>query len=388
MPSTELRQKLFPSARRVVIKLGTAVLSQPDGTLDLAYIRDIARQIVALRERRIEVTIVSSGAVGAGCAVMKLTKRPTDVATLQAVAAVGQRQLMTHMHEAFAPYGLHVGQLLLTRTDFDDRTRYLNIRNCVTRLHEMSCIPVINENDTVAVDELRFGDNDTLAALMCNALGGQVLVVLSVVDGLLDENGQVIDLMHNSFDAAPYIRQEKTAMGSGGMTTKLEATRLVTEAGEAAVIANGRTPDVLLRLFAGESGIGTVFVPAHRKMGSRQRWIALTARPAGIISIDEGAVHALVKRNKSLLATGITETTGNFSRGEIVVVRDPHGREIARGLTNYASEELRLIMGKRSNQFEKLLGGRTAYAEVIHRDNMVVVAREDASGRTSSTVAS
>ncbi len=381
MPSTALRQSLLPTARRVVVKLGTAVLSEGNGKLDVAFIRNMASQIAALRKRGVEVTVVSSGAVGAGCAELGLKKRPTDVSVLQAVAAVGQRRLMMHMHEAFAPHKLEVGQVLLTRSDFDDRVRYLNIRNCVARLHELSCIPVINENDTVAVDELRFGDNDTLAALMANALRAEALVLLTVVDGMLDDKGAVIDLVQNHGDAAAYIRREKTAMGSGGITTKLEAARLVTEAGEIAVIANGRTPDVLTRLFAGEPGIGTVFVPGQRKLASRERWIALTARPAGTIVIDDGAVTALVKRHKSLLATGVTQTTGLFSRGEIVMVRDMHGREVARGLCNYSSEELRLIAGKRSNQFEKLLG-RTAYAEVIHRDNLVVVQARVSGGST------
>jgi len=377
MPSTQLRQSILPVARRVVIKLGTQLLTGSDGRLDVTYIREIAKQIAALKKRGMEVTVVSSGAIGAGCAELKLARRPTDVAMLQAVAAVGQRRLMTHMHEAFARYQIEVGQMLLTRDDFDHRARYLNIRNCITHLHQLGCIPIINENDTVAVDELRFGDNDMLAALMCNALRAEVLVLLTVVDGVLDSDGKVIDLVQNSHDAVAFARRDKSALGTGGILSKLEATRQVTEAGELAVIAHGRSPDVLTRLFAGESGIGTVFVPSQRKLGSRQRWIAFTARPAGTLSIDDGAVQAVVKRQKSLLATGITAATGLFARGELLLVRDAQGREIARGLSNYASEELRLIMGKRSNQFEKLLG-RTAYAEVIHRDNMVVCAEPPA----------
>lgn len=371
--SIQLRQDVLCQARRVVIKLGTFLLTLPNssqGELDLPFLRSVARQVSGLRNNGFEVTLVTSGAIGAGCAELGLAKRPRDVSDLQAVAAVGQRRLMTYLHEAFDKLGLKVAQLLLTRTDFDDRVRFLNIRNCVTHLHRLGCIPVINENDTVSVDELRFGDNDQLAAMMANALRSDALILLFTKDGLLDEQNKPIDLVDNIQSAISLVRDDKTEMGSGGMASKVEAARLVAEAGEIAVIANGRQKNVLARIFSGEQ-IGTVFLPAKRRLDSRQRWIGMTKRPAGTATIDHGAANALQNSGKSLLATGLLATTGQFERGDLLLIRNENGHDLARGLTNYSSDELRLISGKRSNQFEKILG-RKAYDEVIHRDNLVL----------------
>jgi len=374
MPSTELRQTVLSNARNVVVKIGTQLLTADKGdspSLDSGFIRQVAKQIAKLREAGRQVTLVSSGAVGAGCVSMGITKRPTDLAELQAVAAVGQRQLMTEWHKAFARYNLAVGQVVLTRNDFDDRVRFLNIRNCVNKLHEIGCVPVLNENDAVAVDELRFGDNDLLAAMTTNALRADALLLLTAVDGLLDESGQVIDLID---DMATYLSLPKAGSskwGKGGMSTKLDAAKLVMDAGEVAVIASGYEKNGITRVLTGER-LGTVCMPAVRKMDSRQRWIALTARPSGVIQIDDGASTAICSRHKSLLATGINQITGRFTRGDILLVRSETGKELARGLTNYSAEELRLIMGKRSSQFAKLLGN-AAYDEVIHKDNLVLL---------------
>ena len=368
-----LRKSVLKKARRIVVKLGTQLLTAPQGdksSLDVTYIRAIAKQVAALRQRRIEVTLVSSGAIGAGCMELELSKRPTDVAQLQAIAAAGQPRLMTLFHQAFEKQGIKIAQLLLTRDDFEQRVRFLNIRNSVNHLQKLGCVPIINENDTVSVDELRFGDNDILAALVCNALRADVLVILFPLDGLLDAKGQTVDLVTDALAAADAVQDTKTRFGTGGMSTKLHAARLVTDAGEVAVIANGRQPDVLPRLFDAER-LGTVFVPADRKLDSRQRWIGLTKKPVGTISIDAGAATALQSRGKSLLASGVTDATGRFEYGEIVLVRDETGREVARGLTNYSADELHRIMGRRSDKFEKILG-RKAYAEVVHRDNLVM----------------
>ncbi len=362
------------AARRIVVKMGTSVLTSSDPKapgLDREFLRDVARQLQELRQRGIEVTVVSSGAIGAGRAELGMATKPKDVPTLQAVAAVGQRLLMTYMHEAFAPMGVKVAQVLLTRRDFDVRTRFLNIRNCLSRLHALGCVPILNENDTVAVDELKFGDNDMLAALTCNALRAEALILLTVVDGLLDPQGSRIDLVENVAAARGLARKDTSKLGTGGMFSKLEAARLVTEAGEVAVIANGREPNVLPRLFDAEL-LGTVFVPRGRKLDSRRRWIGLTKRPAGIVTVDAGAAEALIKQGKSLLAIGITACTGRFDRGQVVSVADPEGCEIARGQINYSADELHLIMGKKSTQLKKILG-RPAYAEVIHRDNLVLI---------------
>ncbi|MEM1108040.1 MAG: glutamate 5-kinase [Planctomycetota bacterium] len=377
MPSTDLRQSVLPSAKQVVVKIGTQLIT--GGTakkalpaVDLDFVADVARQIAELHAAGVRVTLVSSGAIGAGCVELGLDKRPADVAEQQAVAAIGQRALMTLWNDAFLKHGLGVGQVLLTRADFDDRLRYLNIRNCVTKLHEMGRVPVLNENDSVAVEELRFGDNDLLAALMCNTLRAEVLLLLTSVDGLLDDKGQVIDRVDNVLDQLQHVRRdEKSSWGSGGMQTKLEAARVVTEAGELAVIASGREPDIVRRVLAGEANLGTVFAPAVRTLDSRQRWIGLAARPAGTITLDAGAAEAVAHKRKSLLAAGVRDLTGRFERGDIVILRDPQGKEIARGLTNYAADELRLIQGKRSNQIPRTLG-KPAYKSVVHRDNIVL----------------
>ncbi|MEO1236461.1 MAG: glutamate 5-kinase [Planctomycetota bacterium] len=383
MPSTEIRQNVLRHAQHVVVKIGTQLITgaastrskknaKPLPAVDTDFIADIARQVAALTQSGRRVTLVSSGAIGAGCVERGLTKRPTDVAEQQAVAAIGQRALMTHWHDALGEHGLGVGQVLLTRADFDDRLRFLNIRNCVAKLHDMGCVPVLNENDTVAVEEIRFGDNDLLAALMCSALRAEVLVLLTSVDGLLDSDGQVIDRVDSVLDQLQHVRRgQKSDWGSGGMQTKLEAARIAVEAGEVAVIASGTEPDVITRLLDGEK-LGTVFAPATRRLDSRQRWIGLTARPAGAVTLDAGAVDALSKKGKSLLATGVAELTGRFERGDVVMLRDPQGREIARGLSNYSADELRLIRGKRSNQIPGILG-RPAYRAVVHRDNLVLL---------------
>ena len=373
MSSVHLRKSVLTGARRVVVKLGTQLLSQDDGRIDRRYLRCMARQVVDLRSRRMQVTLVVSGAVGEGCKELALTQRPRDVAELQAVAAVGQPRLMVHMHEAFAAFGVTSAQVLLTRGDFDDRIRFLNIRNCLRRLHRFGCVPIINENDAVAVEELeamRLGENDLLAAMICNSLRADALILLTVVEGLLDQQGHCVELVEDIGQAVTMVRQERSAAGKGGMVTKLEAARLVTGAGEMAVIAHGRRQNVLLRLFDGEP-LGTLFVPSGRKMASRSRWIGLTKRPTGTVTVDSGAAQALRGQGRSLLAIGITEVNGRFERGDLILLRDARGQEIGRGLTNYEAGELAQIMGKRSNQFASILG-HPAFTEVVHRDNMVI----------------
>lgn len=367
----QLRKSVLSSARRVVVKMGSQLLTDDRGRLDKGFLKSIAGQIASLRARRFEITVVSSGAVAAGCAELGLSQRPRYIADQQAVAAVGQRRLMTHMHEVFAPHGLEVAQVLLTRADFEDRVRYLNIRNCITRLHRLGCVPILNENDTVAVEELGFGDNDMLAALTCNALRADALVLLTNVAGLLDRSGSVIDMVRDVSGVVRLASGAVSRSGKGGMATKLEAARIVTAAGELAVIAHGREPRVLERLFDAEP-LGTVFVPAARKLASRRRWIGIAKRPAGSVIVDDGAAEALRSRGTSLLAIGIMDAVGQFQRGQVVAICDRRQRPIARGLSNYAADEIRRIMGKRSNQFEKILG-RPAHAVVIHRDHLVLV---------------
>jgi glutamate 5-kinase len=370
MPDRAVRQEVIPHVKRIVVKLGTQLITCADGSIDLDFLSAIADQIQSLRVRGIEVTLVSSGAIGAGLAQMGYTARPTDIAELQAAAAVGQRGLMMAMHAAFIRHGVEVGQLLLTQSDIDDRQRFLNIRNCIARLHAANCMPVINENDSVAVDEIRFGDNDVLASLVTNVLRADLLVLLSVIDGVMDADGQVVDGFVSPSDAMKLDRQEKSARGTGGLQSKVEAARRVTEAGEIAIIANGRTPDILPRLLAGER-LGSLFLPAQRKLDSRQRWIGLSARPAGKIIVDAGAERALIEKGSSLLAIGVTQCAGGFVAGDVVAIVGPGGTEVGRGLVNLSCDELSRVKGLHSDRFGEVLGP-VSYHEVIHRDHLVL----------------
>ena len=278
---SEVRIQHLSGVKTAVVKLGTQLLTDATGQLDVAFIAAIAKQVAELRQRGLSVTIVSSGAIGAGLAELGLSSRPSDLGRLQAVAAVGQRRLMDTWAAAFEPFKLPVAQLLLTREDVDHRTRFLNVRNTIHAVQELGAIPIINENDTISTDEIvkiTFGDNDILAALVASALRAHLLVLLSVVDGLLDASGKSVRLVESIEQARQLVREEKAALGKGGMNSKLEAARMVTDAGEAMVVANGRDKDVLPRILAGEE-IGTLFAPSAKKRSSRSRWI--NAAPPG-----------------------------------------------------------------------------------------------------------
>jgi glutamate 5-kinase len=368
----ETRKTCLGGVKTAVIKLGTQLLSDRERRLDAEYLAEVARQVVALRERGVVVTIVSSGAIGAGVRELNLPKRPTDLAKLQAVAAVGQRRLMDTWAAAFAPWKLPVAQLLLTREDVDDRARFLNVRNTIHAVHELGAIPILNENDTISTDELAaisFGDNDLLAAMVAHALSANLLVLLSVVDGLLDENGTPVRLVESLEEAQKLVRREQSAAGKGGMSSKLIAAKMLTESGEAMVVADGRMANVLTRLLDGED-VGTLFVPSQRKRSSRSRWIG-AARPVGSIIVDDGAVKALVEKNRSLLAAGIVRVEGKFARGDLVAICSAAGSVIARGLSNYTSEDVEALRGKKTAQVREMLG-EAAYDEVVHRDNLVL----------------
>jgi glutamate 5-kinase len=369
---TSSRKQHLASIRTIVIKLGTQVLSDAQARLDGAYLQSIAAQIAGLRAGGIRITVVSSGAIGAGLGELNLAKRPTDLSQLQAVAAVGQRRLMDAWAAAFAPHKLPVAQILLTREDIDDRARFLNVRNTINAVHELGAVPIVNENDTISTDEIvriSFGDNDILAALVTHALRAELLVLLSNVDGILDGEGKPVRLIENIQTARDLVRAEKSALGKGGFNSKLEAARAVTESGEALIVADGRIENILPRLLDGEE-LGTLFVPASRKLSSRSRWIG-SARPAGKIFVDAGAVTALVEKNRSLLPAGITKVEGDFARGDIVDICSADGASIARGLSNYASADVERIHGKRTADVRALLA-EAAYDEVVHRDNLVI----------------
>jgi glutamate 5-kinase len=370
MPATALRQQTIARCRRIVVKVGTNALCDATGRVDTAAIERLAGQLAAVMQSGRRVTLVASGAIASGMGELGLSARPKTMPQLQAAAAVGQGRLMQTFHDVFARFGVKVAQVLLTRDDFEDRARYLNIRNTLAALEEFGALPIVNENDTVAVEEIRFGENDVLAALVTTMLGAELLVFLTAVDGVM-KDGAVLDVIEDVNDQAmALVRGDRTALGSGGMATKLTAAGMVTRAGEVAVIANAATPNVLERLLAGEK-LGTVFVPAKRRLSSRRRWIGQAARPAGKIIVDDGAAKALLAGGKSLLPSGITAVAGRFARGDTVAILDSAGREIARGLTNYAAGEIDRIKGLKTSQIAAQLGEKP-YDEVVHRNNMSV----------------
>lgn len=372
MANSNIRQEALRSARRIVVKLGTALLTKQDGTPDARRIGRLVDQVAVLHRRGCEVTIVSSGAIGAGMGLLGLQARPSDVPRLQALASVGQAALMRMYERALVRHGLHAGQLLVTRSDFEHRVRYLNIRNTLAHLHEINAVPIVNENDSTAVDEIRFGENDILAALLSNVLEADALVLLTVVDGVL-RDGQVVELIDRIDDEILALVSRGTSrLGSGGMASKLEAVRIITEAGAVAVIANGLEKNVLLRLLDGER-LGTVFVPSERKMRAKARWIKMAARSAGKIFVDAGAARAVASAGRSLLPIGVVKVMGRFERGDVVQVMDQDGTELARGLVNYSADELNKIKGLRSDKIVQVLG-QAPYEEAIHRNNLVLSA--------------
>ena len=376
-----VRDEVVVSARTWVIKVGTSVLTGPDGTLDPARIRHLAEQISAVMATGRKVALVSSGAVGAGIGQLGLSRRPDNLRQLQAAAAIGQAYLIRAYDEGLRRHGRHAAQLLLTHEDFDSRPRYLNMRNTLTALFEWDAVPIINENDTISVDEIKFGDNDRLAAMVTNLLQAPLLIILSVVDGLYrtdpgagggDGQAEVVTLVPRlDDDVLSLAGSSRSSLGTGGMRSKLEAARLVTHAGGSVIIASGKKPEPLTRILAGET-VGTLFLAKGQTQGARKRWIGLTARPRGHYVVDAGARRALECGANSLLAIGIVEVVGEFEKGDVVGIRDVEGREFARGLTNYATAEARLIRGLRTEQARQALGA-ALYDEVVHRDNLVLI---------------
>jgi glutamate 5-kinase len=371
------RTSLFSGVKSVVVKLGTQVLCDAQNKLDPAFLSSIARQVKELRDRDIRVTIVSSGAASAGRAELGLKTRPSDLAQLQAVAAVGQRKLMDAWAIAFEPFGLKVAQILLTRDDIDHRTRFLNLRNTVHACHELGAIPIINENDTISTDELvriTFGDNDILAALVTQALRAEALVLLSVVNGVLDASKQRVPSFDSIDVATTHLMPGKSTLGKGGMNSKLEAARIVTGAGEILVVAHGREENVLTKICKGDD-VGTIFIAKGSRRTGRSRWIG-SARGKGKIIVDAGAANAVAKNNKSLLPAGIVKVEGDFARGEVIDIVGPENALLARGLCNYASEQVDQIKGLKTSDVRTKIGPG-AYDEVVHRDNLVVVGSAD-----------
>lgn len=374
-----IREQIIAKVKKIVVKIGTGVLTTEDGYVDKKQIQRLAEQVVELKKLGYHVVVVSSGAVGSGMGELGIEKRPGTLPELQAVAAIGQSKLISAYDDCFKLHGYHAAQILLTREDFEDRQRYLNTCNTIHTLFQLNAIPVVNENDTISVDEIKFGDNDALSALVTNLLNAELLIILSSVDGLYDKfptgksKAAVIPVVENVSDETRQLAFDfKTKRGVGGMQTKLEAASVVTNAGEAMIIANGRTDGVLKKIVQGMH-IGTLFLPKEEKMTSRKRWIGYTIKPRGAIYVDEGAMHALTEKGKSLLASGIVSVEGTFHKGDTIsVCGKENGAIIARGMTNYSSEEIERIKGCSTSHIAKVLGYKL-YDEVIHRDNMVIL---------------
>ena len=370
------------AADTVVVKVGSRVLTREDGALDDSRVAAVADQLARLRLDGRKVVLVSSGAVAAGIGRLGWKRRPTDLAELQAAAAVGQSRLIESYNKALAPHGLNAAQILLTAEDLQHRTRYLNTRNTLNALFRCGAIPIINENDTVAVDELQisFGDNDRLAALVTNLLRAPLMILLSDVEGVYDRNpaeeGAKMMSVITHLDAADSYAKDavgpaRIQLSRGGMGSKLRAARIAAAAGESVVIAAGRRPNVLLDILAGAE-VGTLILAEGRTVASRKRWIGWTATPRGKLLLDAGAANAVQANGKSLLAVGVRGVEGNFAKGDVVSLCDPAGREFARGLTNYASNQMTTIAGQPTDRIAELLG-HCPYDEVVHRDNLVVL---------------
>jgi glutamate 5-kinase len=363
--------------RRLVIKIGSNILASPEQGLNKRRLRAITKDISDAIDRGIEVVIVSSGAIAAGLKKLGLKQKPTDIKRKQAAAAIGQSSLMWAYEENFASFGKKVAQVLLTRDDIANRERYINAKNTLFALLGYGVIPLINENDPVAVEEIKFGDNDMLAALTAGLVEADMLVILSDVDGLytkspIHKDAKLIDYVEEiTPDIQKLAGDRGSAVSTGGMYSKLLAARQANNYGIPVVIINGKKSGLLVRLLNGEK-IGTYFEPRKQRLSLKKGWIAYGVKSKGNIYLDEGAIKALTTQGKSLLPSGIVKIEGQFNIGDYVSCVDKEGKKIAKGLTNYSSEDLEQIKGKKTSEIEKLLGYKYS-DEVIHRDNMVIV---------------
>ena len=376
--SLHLRAAAVGAAKRLVVKVGSAVLSKGDIGLHRPTLERISRELSALREEGREIVLVSSGAILAGMGRLGLGERPGSIPLKQAAAAVGQSLLMRHYEEAFDPYGQRVAQLLLTQEDFRSRPRYLNARNTLFTLLHLGVLPIINENDTVSVEEIRFGDNDNLSALVATLVGADLLVILTDLDGLYtadprrDPNASLITRVpRRSADVSFWAADSWTGLGTGGMVTKMEAARRAAASGIPTIIANGLVEGILARILRGEA-VGTLVQASSSRMRSRKRWLAFATQPRGRIVVDIGAKEALIRGGKSLLPSGVVSASGGFEGGEVVSLCDPAGEEFARGVANYDAEQVDQIKGLKSSQIEGALGSKP-FDEVVHRDNLVIL---------------
>ncbi|MFO7830840.1 MAG: glutamate 5-kinase [Desulfuromonadaceae bacterium] len=375
-----IRQRLLAPVKRVVIKIGSGVITTPEG-LNFAQVERLSEAMCHLHQNGYEVIVVSSGSVAAGKGDLGISGRPQSIPLKQAAAAIGQSRLMRSYRSVFRSKGKNVAQILLTRDDLSNRRRYLNARNTVMTLLDYGIVPIINENDTVVVDEIRFGDNDNLSSMVASLVEANLLVILSDVDGLFDKDpGKHPDaaLLHEVEHITPAIEamagETITTLGTGGMVSKLKAAKRATRNGISTAIINGLKAENLTRFFAGED-VGTFFLPTAVPMASKKHWIAFTKKVRGKIIVDAGACRAIRDEGKSLLPSGITAVEGGFDRGDSICLCDQNKEEFARGIANYSQNEITQIRGRKSTEIIRILGYKYS-DEIVHRDNLVF-ARED-----------
>lgn len=359
--------------KKIVVKVGTKVITSSQRALDKDLVKSIVSQVADIRDRGVDVLLVTSGAIGAGMWLLGIKKRPVELSELQATAAIGQNYLMQLYSEYFKARGYLAGQILLTQDDFNDRKRYSNIKHTIDALLRHKAIPIINENDTVATEEIKCGDNDRLSSLVADICQADKLILLTDVDGLLDESGDVIKtVVEVSQKILKLGGKSHCDMGTGGMATKLRSAQTAAKAGIDCIIANGLTKNILCKIVLDEESIGTTIKSANKKFDAKKRWIAYSSRSKGTISVDDGARGAISQNNKSLLASGIVSVDGDFTSGDVVSVSDKDGNEFARGLSNYSAAEVKKIKGLKSADFKNVLGYKDQ-DEIIHKDNLAVL---------------
>lgn len=377
MKNEMTREDILGDIKKVVVKVGTSTLTKEDGNLNISKIKEIVKEISNLVDKGYEMVLVTSGAVGAGMGQLGLIEKPKALTEKQAVAAVGQVAL-THLYQnLFSEYNKTIAQLLLTKADFSDRNRYLNARNVCNTLLEKKIIPVVNENDAVVADEIKVGDNDTLSALVSGLIDADLLIILSDIDGLYNKNPQkyedanLIEIIGNvDEDVKAMAGGEGSKFGTGGMFTKIVAAEMATKIGTHLVIANGGNPTNITRIVNKEN-VGTLFIKKDKKISSKKYWLAYGTNKKGTVMIDDGAEKALLK-GKSLLPVGIKKVEGNFDKGTVVQIINKEEKLLAKGISNYSSEEIIKIRGYKSEEIEKLLGYK--YDDVvIHIDNMITL---------------
>ena len=378
MSNRDIRKKTLGKGRRIVVKVGSSILASVEKGLHYDVFSRLTKEISELKRQGYEIVLVSSGAIAAGMEKLGYKTRPQTITQKQATAAVGQTRLMNIYENYFSRYQQMVAQVLLTHDDLSDRRRFLNARNTLLILLELGIIPIINENDTVVVDEIKFGDNDNLSALITNLIGADLLIILTDMEGLCDSdprvnpNARCISLVEDiDVDTAEIAGGTKSEMSVGGMVSKIQAARKTSRFGIPTVVARGTREEVLHQILKGKE-IGTLILPKREALSSRKHWIAFNPRPKGDVIVDEGAKKAIVQKGKSLLPSGVVRIKGGFDRGDLVTCLGPRGKEFARGLVNYSATELERIKGLRSNQIESALGYKYS-DEVIHRNDLVVL---------------